>query len=351
MSSPLDACGPPSSSSAAGMRQGVSVGAERASTLNTVSVSVLVPAYESADTLPRLLKSLAATEAVDFECVVVDDGSKDDTGKVCREFAKGRWLELRYERQRHGGKARAVNRGAGLCRGELVFIVDADDALPRQGLRRLWEAWQGISGEKREAFAGVEGHAVDMATGEIIGSPYPRSLFDSDHLYTRYKLGIKGDKKRAIRRDVLLNHVFPEVEGEDFVPMSWLWDRVGARYMFRYIDTTVYLKEYRECGITASRPAITIRNPQGCLLYYQRALGLIGRDGRLNWWRCLRIAANVVRYSLHASRAPRDELWGGKEYSVLLVAVPVGVVRWMADLLILGMCRAGRKHPRQAWSG
>jgi lipopolysaccharide/colanic/teichoic acid biosynthesis glycosyltransferase/glycosyltransferase involved in cell wall biosynthesis len=86
--------------------------------------SVVVPAYNAAATLPACLAALAhqTVSSTEFEVIVVDDGSTDDTAALAR--AAG----VQVIRQAHAGPAAARNRGAAAASGDLVFFTDADCA-------------------------------------------------------------------------------------------------------------------------------------------------------------------------------------------------------------------------------
>jgi glycosyltransferase involved in cell wall biosynthesis len=97
----------------------------------TPLVSVLLPAFDAASTLAAALASIARQTLADFECIVVDDGSGDDTAAIARvqEARDGRF---RVERQEHAGIVAALRRGLHHCRGNYVARMDADDlAAPR----------------------------------------------------------------------------------------------------------------------------------------------------------------------------------------------------------------------------
>ncbi len=98
-------------------------------TAASIKVSVIIPAYNSSETIGETLRSLAAQAYREFEVIVVDDGSGDDTaGLVERDFP-----EVRLVRQENGGPAAARNAGAALARGEWLAFLDADD---------VWLPWR-----------------------------------------------------------------------------------------------------------------------------------------------------------------------------------------------------------------
>ncbi|MCA1726853.1 MAG: glycosyltransferase family 2 protein [Actinobacteria bacterium] len=90
-------------------------------------LTVVIPTYNRAPSLDALLASLAAQrDADEFDVVVVDDGSADDTPEVAARWADGPF-ELAYLRPGHRGPAGARNEGLRHARGELVLFVDDDE--------------------------------------------------------------------------------------------------------------------------------------------------------------------------------------------------------------------------------
>jgi len=96
-------------------------------------VSVLLPAFDAASTLGLSLKSIARQSFSDFECVVVDNGSRDITPRVVREFAQ---VDPRFRliSAPERGIVPALNAGIEACRGHFVARMDADDVMHGQRL-------------------------------------------------------------------------------------------------------------------------------------------------------------------------------------------------------------------------
>lgn len=90
-------------------------------------VSVVMPCYNAAATLPRALNSLAAQTYASFEVVAVDDGSDDDTADILAAYARHD-ARVHVVRQAHAGLVAALNHGLAAARGAFVARMDADDA-------------------------------------------------------------------------------------------------------------------------------------------------------------------------------------------------------------------------------
>src|ERR1700750_2164810 len=91
-------------------------------------VSVVVPTYNYAHFIGRMFDSLLAQTYTHWECIVVDDGSTDETGQVVARMAE-RDPRVRYVRQRNQREAVAKNTALNLARGRYVQFLDADDLI------------------------------------------------------------------------------------------------------------------------------------------------------------------------------------------------------------------------------
>jgi len=104
------------------------------------AVSVIIPTYNRAHLLPRAIRSVLAQTFQDFEVIVVDDGSTDDTEAVVRSFPDPRIIYLRHDMNRGGSAAR--NTGIRAARGEYIAFLDSDDEWLREKLERQLEVFQ-----------------------------------------------------------------------------------------------------------------------------------------------------------------------------------------------------------------
>lgn len=96
-------------------------------------VSVLLPVWNAGKTLAACLRSIERQRESDWECVLVDDGSTDDS-LVLAEQAAARDARFRVVPRAHGGLVQSLNAGAALCRAPLVARMDADDVMHRDRL-------------------------------------------------------------------------------------------------------------------------------------------------------------------------------------------------------------------------
>jgi glycosyltransferase involved in cell wall biosynthesis len=95
-------------------------------------VSIVIPAYNAAATLPACLQAVKTLEIEPLECIVVDDGSRDETCNIARQFGARVLSSLGRK-----GPAHARNQGAREAAGDVVFFIDADVCVHRDALFRV----------------------------------------------------------------------------------------------------------------------------------------------------------------------------------------------------------------------
>lgn len=264
-------------------------------------ITILTPTYNRASLLPRLFDSLLRQTNKDFEWIVVDDGSTDDTREVVANLKEkcGGAFPMGYVYKANGGKHMAINIGAERASGELLFIADSDDLLTDDALETVANSWHDISDDK--SFAGIAGLDIAMDTREVIGSGLPQGHIDCNAIDIRYRHHVTGDMKEVFRTEVLREFPFPEFAGERFCPEQLVWFRMARRYRLRYINKPIYIADYQPDGITAGITRARMRNPSASMLTYAELTEcpvpfLVKVKAAINFWRFwhCRTATSVV---------------------------------------------------------
>jgi glycosyltransferase involved in cell wall biosynthesis len=294
--------------------------------MTSPTVSVVTPTYDRSATLPRLYESLCAQSWQDFEWILVDDGSTDDTAELVKRWqAQGR-LAITYIQQENSGRHIALNRGIAEARAEYCAVIDSDDWYEPQALARMIGTWREIKDEDRPTYANVEGLCADPS-GAIIGTRFPEDVVDSDNFEIVAWLKCSGDRKGMYRTSVLREFPFPEVP-RIFIPEAVVFFRIADRYRSRFVNEVWARNEYLPSGISRRSLARQLESAEGRRLYNQTILTLNRRRPLLL---TLKAYANLARYSFHAGvglriqigDAPRPELW--------LATLPLGGVLYFAD--------------------
>jgi glycosyltransferase involved in cell wall biosynthesis len=105
-----------------------------------IDISVIIPAYNAGLFIERNLKKLKGQTYKNFEAVIVNDGSKDNTGKIVKNFIKNNKLSWQLINQENMGEGEARNTGLKYARGKYILFLDADDYLANDALEKLFNA-------------------------------------------------------------------------------------------------------------------------------------------------------------------------------------------------------------------
>lgn len=209
--------------------------------------TVFTPTYNRSYILENLYNDLKEQTFKDFEWLIVDDGSTDDTKNLVNKFKNENLLNIRYIYKENGGKHTAINLGVEKALGELFFIVDSDDGLVSDSLEVADNEWNSI--EDKSKFCGVVGLCAHQ-NGETLGSEVPQDKLICHFADLYYKFGVKGDKTIVFDTSILKQYPFPERKEIKFLPESVVWYEISKNYKVKCINKHMIIREYLEDGLT-----------------------------------------------------------------------------------------------------
>lgn len=214
-------------------------------------LSIVTPSYNRGYLLGRLFDSLKVQNNYNFEWIIIDDGSTDDTKEIIKEIQDGCYeFPIIYVYQENGGKHRAINSAIKNANGEFIFIVDSDDYITQDAVNTI-EQWTKEIVDKNE-IAGVSGLRA-YGDGKIIGgfgNIKGNEYIEITNLQ-RKQYGLLGDKAEIYKREILLKYPFPEFENEKFLPEEAVWNIIARDgYKLRWYKKIIYYTEYLEDGLT-----------------------------------------------------------------------------------------------------
>ena len=247
-----------------------------------ITITVFTPTYNRGYIIANLYKSLLAQEDKNFEWLIVDDDSNDNTEELVKAWMGEAPFRIRYHRQPHGGKHRAINWGVSHTDSELFFIVDSDDILTSDAIMMIRKFHAPIRHMK---FAGLSfclghlsdahGYQIDAQGAKTVGG---EPKFDKDSYvdatnFERGKYGLLGDKAEVYRTEILRQYPFPAFDGEDFLTEGTVWNKIAADGLkLRWVNRIIYLCEYREDGLSHNSYEKFCANPNGWAAYIKVCL-------------------------------------------------------------------------------
>ena len=248
-----------------------------------MKLSVIIPTHNRADILKTCLEKIIAQQGVDFELIVVDDGSTDDTEKIVKQFinpegaqalVRLRGINVLYVRQPASHQAVARNRGVKLATGEIIVFIGDDIFVEPDFLMKHHDRHV----EHQDKNVVVLGYTTWDPALEI--TPYMRFLessgwqFGYNFLHPKW-IGRLDPYKFFYTSNISLKKSFFEKEqfNENFVFYGWEDIELGYR-LWKKHDMRIYYEPqaiaYHHHVLKASDLATKMRNVGKSAVHFKR---------------------------------------------------------------------------------
>lgn len=222
-------------------------------------LTVFTPTYNRSHTIWRTYESLCRQTSMEFEWLVIDDGSSDGTSSLVSSWIKPDQLnnhnpqafdgyceagfKIRYIWKENGGLHTGYNMAYANIDTELCVCIDSDDWMPDDAVEKILECWRQRGGER---YAGIMGLDYDTE-GKPLGGFFPDGLSEVYFLDMYINNIHRADTKEVMRTD-LMKKVAPQVgfEGEkNFNPVYMLL-QVCDDYPLLVLNENLCIVEYQQ---------------------------------------------------------------------------------------------------------
>lgn len=210
----------------------------------------------------------------DFQWLVIDDGSSDNTKTVVESFIKNSDFCVEYHYKQNGGKHTALNYAHSFIKGDYVLILDSDDVLVPEAVEKILNAWKlyGINKDVGE---------INYLRGISIDEPlcyveHPGTIVDP---VKEKRIMIAGrDCCETYRKDLFLKYPFVVFPEERFLGEGSAFFKIEKSCKCVYFNEIIYIGGYLEDGLTRQGRKMRLNNPKGgrynSLIYMDRSLPL-----------------------------------------------------------------------------
>lgn len=210
-------------------------------------LTVFTPTYNRAYCLERAYKSLCRQTCKDFEWLIVDDGSSDNSNELIDSWILENIIPIRYIYQHNQGMHGAHNTAFRNINTELSICLDSDDMFTDQAIETVLAYWDN-NREHHPQVAGIialDGHM----DGSILGTAFPEGVKIEHEGILREKMGVWGDKK-VIYKTKLMQQTpeYPVFPDEKYGSMGYRHQFIDAKYPWLLLNKIIYLVEYQDSG-------------------------------------------------------------------------------------------------------
>lgn len=209
-----------------------------------MTLTVFTPTYNRAHTLPHTYRSLCRQTCKDFEWLVIDDGSADNTRELVQGFIDEAVIPIRYIYKENGGLYTGYNTAYAHIGTELNVCIDSDDFMPDNAVELIVKTWRERGSE---SYAGIIGLDFYAGTDRPIAGYFPAGMSECYYLDLYIKRIHRGDSKQVMRTD-LMKSVAPQkgFAGEkNFNPVYMLLQVCDERPLLVLNENLCYV-DYRQ---------------------------------------------------------------------------------------------------------
>lgn len=235
-----------------------------------MQITIFTPTYNRAYILPRLFQSLKDQKTTNFEWLIIDDGSTDDTEDAVKKFIVEADFNIRYYKQNNQGKHIALNLAALKAEGDWVITIDSDDFVADNCLLVCGNLIADI--ETKNDFAGFT----------FIRSPENLNLKDYGQkkwtTNTGYSWKFPGEMNFVFKTQILQKYPFPVIRSEKFCQESVQINNILRNYKILYTDYVLAFGEYLEDGLSQNLYHRLLKNPQYAMLAFKTKLSVAKTD-------------------------------------------------------------------------
>ena len=235
--------------------------------------SILTATYNRAKCLPKLYESLIKNKSNNYEIewLIMDDGSKDETENLIKDYIAKNEIEIKFFKQQNQGKMTAINNLAQYVTGEIWIEDDyfTDGAFDK--IKDLYE-----KNKKRKDIYAFAFLKIDQ-NGNNMGNTFKKEETTMFDLY--FKEGGTGEKALAFITEVRKKYRYELEHNERFVTEARMYHKMDKDYKMICSNEYMMVCEYQEEGYTKNIDKEFVNNPFGYYMYFYEILNEMDMKG------------------------------------------------------------------------
>ena len=236
-----------------------------------MKLSILTPTYNRAKMLPDLYQSLKDNlkYEVDFEWLIMDDGSTDNTKEVVDGFIKENTMQIKYFYQENQGKMVAINKLAEEATGDFMMDCDSDDCFAKNAFGTIKENIDKLILDQ-ELYALI--FLKCDVSGEISGEKFKEDNYKTTMFDLYFKDDVKGEKILLFNSRIRKQFKHQIEKGEKFITEARMYHEMDKHYKVLGINKPLVIGEYLADGYTKNIKKVFLENPRGYMKYFEEIL-------------------------------------------------------------------------------
>lgn len=225
-----------------------------------MQITVFTPTFNRVYILPKLYHSLKNQKSHEFEWLIIDDGSTDETELIVKQFITDADFTIKYYKQTNQGKHIAINLAILKAKGDYILTIDSDDFLAPNCIEVCQNLISEI--EDKKYFVGFTFLWMPKSVNEY-REEYNFKKWTNDE---NYECPLTVEMNFVIKREILKKFPFPVFKGETFCQESLQLNRILKSYKILFTDHILAYGDYLEDGLSQNLYARLLKNPRYAML-------------------------------------------------------------------------------------
>ena len=243
-----------------------------------MKISVLTATYNRANLLDKLYASLLINsnncQSIELEWLIMDDGSTDETKKVCQNYMLENLINVKYFYQENQGKMKSINNLIEKATGDLIIECDSDDYFTKDAFKTILAALSKCE-DMRNIYALV--FLKYDQNGNNMGNNFLKDEFQSTMFDLYFKEGITGEKALVFNAKIRKNFKYELEKDEKFITEARMQHKMDLQYEVVCFNKPIMICEYKKDGYTKNINKQFTKSPYG---YYEYFKEIFNQDMR-----------------------------------------------------------------------
>jgi len=224
-------------------------------------ITVFTPTYNRAYCLHNLYESLIKQTSKDFEWLIIDDGSTDNTKELIQSWIDQSDFKIIYHYKENGGMHTAHNIALKLIKTELNVCIDSDDFMTKNAIEIILNKWYKNKTNKCAGILALNSYK----NGKIVSSKkFPKNIEVGKYSKLKVDYNLVGDVKFIYSTDIINKYKsYPTFKEENFVPLGYKYRLIDRDYNMLFLNKIVCIVEYMDDGSTKNMFKQYYNNPKG----------------------------------------------------------------------------------------
>ena len=280
------------------------------------TITIFTPTFNRAFCLHQVYDSLCRQTVTDFEWLIIDDGSTDNTKELVHSWISENKIIIRYIYQENLGMHSGYNTAYENITTELNVCIDSDDYLTNDCVEKILHFWKSNGSDVYAGMVGLDA----TKEGKVLGKQMPENVKSATLQDLYYKYKISGDKKLIYRTEIVKKYPkYPIFKEERLVPLGSLYLQIDKDYELLCINEVLCIVEYLDDGSTKNIYKQYVRHPKG--FRYSRYI-----EFKFSNYFEVRFKALIHFVSCNLFLKDYSFFKNNNNFFLTLLAIPIGVL-------------------------